>query len=392
MGSESETALEAAPQTSRLLPDLPPGILSYDGEHLRIVPIVALVGDYTVFEQDDESVLQVGSQEDTQDLRAARFGMALFPKHDWKWSAFVAVDYQERRTRQNSVFQLYDLRLRVPIGGVNIDIGKQKQPFVFEMAGLSILNPQQERILSPFFVTRSIGIKASGQLAGDRMTWAAGWFNDWLENQASFEDNADDFVARLTGLVSVSADNRNYLHLGLGLRRAGPDAGLVRLRGRPESNVADWYVDTGEFEASFVGELGLELIWGQGPVLLAAEHVASRTHAPDSGNPRFSGTYVLASWMLTGESRPYLRATGSLGPVSPDSARGAVELVVRYSHLDLTDGLIDGGVLDKWHFGANWWITRQWKMGLSWGDADLEREGLTGNTRMLLARVQWYLP
>jgi phosphate-selective porin OprO and OprP len=278
------------------------------------------------------------------------------------------------------------------VGRVNIDIGKQKQPFVFEMAGLSILNPQQERILSPFFVTRSIGVRASGLLAGDRMTWSAGWFNDWLESGASFSDNADDWVARLTGLVSVSPDNHDYLHLGLGLRRVGPDAGMVQLRGKPESNVADWYVDTGDFEAAFVGELGLELVWCRGPFLLTAERVEARAHAPQRLNPHFSGQYAKVSWLFGGDNRPYLRATGSTGAVTPTPDRGALELVARYSQLDLTDGLIDGGVLDKWYLGANWWISRQWKIGLGWGYADLVRDGLDGTTRMLLARLQWYLP
>jgi phosphate-selective porin OprO/OprP len=325
--------------------------------------------------------------------------MALRSKGKRGWSAFLAFDYTERRRREDDILQLYDLRLRIPVGKINLDIGKQKQPFAFEMAGLSILNPQQERILSPFFVTRSIGVRASGQMAGDRMTWSAGWFNDWVESGASFSDNANDWVVRVTGLASASADNRDYLHLGLGLRRVGPDIrrdgediGMVRLRGRPESNVADHYVDTGDFEADYIGELGIELLWNRGPFLLVSEYVQARAEAPASRNPRFSGSYAMVSWMLTGENRPYLRATGSTGAVTPTSALGAVELVARWSHLDLDGGLIEGGELDKWHFGVNWWVSKQWKLGLSWGDADLDRFGIIGHTDMLLTRLQWYLP
>jgi phosphate-selective porin OprO/OprP len=68
----------------------------------------------------------------------------------------------------------------------------------------------------------------------------------------------------------------------------------------------------------------------------------------------------------------------------------AIELVARYSKIDLTDGAIDGGVLDKAHFGVNWWSSQQWKIGLSYGDADLDRNGSQGNTQMVLARVQWF--
>ena len=388
--SEDAASDDALSMIDYVFPDVPPNRLGYDGENLSIRPIIAVVTDYTVFEQDDSSLAQVGKQGDTRDLRAARLGLILRSKRERNWEFYFAADYQEQRTREDATFRLYDLRLRIPFGRVNLDIGKQKQPFAFEIVPLSILNPQQERILSPFFVTRSVGIKASGQMAGDRVTWSAGWFNDWLESSATFSDNANDYVARVTGLVTAAEDDRHYLHLGLGARRAGPDAGEIRLSGRPESNVADRYVDTGEFAASHAEEIGLELVWGRGPFMLLAEHIEARTHAPESGDPRFSGGYLTLAWMLTGESRPYIRSAGMTGPITPFTHRGAMELVARYSHLDLTDGAIDGGVLDKWHFGFNWWSSRQWKAGVSYGDADLDRGGTTGNTRMLLFRLQWY--
>jgi phosphate-selective porin OprO/OprP len=373
-----------------VLPDIDTTALDYERDRYVLRPIIAILADYTFFEQDEASLTQVGEQEDSPDLRAGRLGLLVRAKGDKPWEGYVAVDYQEKRNRDDSVFQLYDLRFRIPVGRVKLDIGKQKQPFVYEMVGLSLLSPQQERILSPFFVTRSIGVQASGPAAGDRMTWAVGWFNDWLESDASFSDNANDYVARVTGLVKASSDNFDYFHLGLGLRRVGPDAGTIRLSGRPESNVADKYLDTGEFGADYVGELSLEAVWDRGPVALIAEHVEARTEAPASGNPEFSGSYLTVSWMVTGDSRRYNRAAGNAAPISPRGQRGAIELVARYSHVDLTDAAIDGGVLDKWHFGANWWASRQWKAGVSYGDADLDKNGLRGNTEMLLFRMQWF--
>ena len=388
--SESADEDEADTLQKYILADLPPDTFAYDGERFQIRPFIALVGDYTSFRQDRESVTQVGIQDDTQDLRAARFGAYLRPKTGRAWEFLMALDYQERRTRDDVTFQVYDLRLRIPAGKVNIDIGKQKQPFSYEVSGLSILFPNQERILSPFFVTRSVGIKVSGLAAGDRMTWAAGWFNDWLENDSAYSETDADYVARVTGLVHVSPDNLNYLHLGLGWRRAGPENGLYRMSGRPESNVADKYVDTGDFPADHVDQFGVELAWQRGPLLFVAEHMEARASAPEVGNPDFSGGYLMLSWMLTGESRPYLRPAGSFGPVTPASDHGAFELVTRYSRIDLVDAAIDGGKLDKWHYGINWWISRQWKVGLSYGDADLFRNGVTGNTRLLLFRFQWF--
>ena len=381
---------EDDPAVNYVLADLPGELLVYESNRFWIKPIIAVVGDYTWFEQDDASIAQVGVQDDSADLRAARMGFALRSKGSYPWDFFFAVDYQEQRTRQKELFQLYDLRLRLPIGPVKLDIGKMKQPFSYEIGGLSILKPNQERILSPFFVTRSIGAMVSGQAAGDRMTWAVGWFNDWLESNATFADNANDYVARMTGLVSVSPDNRDYLHVGLGVRRAGPDSDFFQLSGRPESNVADRYVDTGSFTGDFVAEVGIDVAWDTGPFLFVAEHVEARAKSAENGNPRFTGDYLMASWVVTGESRPYHRPTGTTGLITPASRYGAIELVVRYTRLDMNDEPINGGELRKWHFGANWWVSPQWKVGLSWGDADLDRDDLTGKTTMLLFRLQWY--
>ena len=110
---------------------------------------------------------------------------------------------------------------------------------------------------------------------------------------------------------------------------------------------------------------------------------------PASGDPRFTGYYGTASWILTGESRPYVRQRRLRRRRRPAAPLGRRELALRYSHLDLTDGALDGGELDKWSFNLSWWASAQWKIGLSYGDADLDRGGLTGNTKMMLARIQW---
>lgn len=137
---------------------------------------------------------------------------------------------------------------------------------------------------------------------------------------------------------NASADNRDFLHVGLGVRRAGPDSGFFQLSGRPESNVADHYVDTGLFSGNFIAEIGLDIAWDRGPFLVVAEHIEAHTKSAENGNPRFSGDYLMASWVVTGESRPYMRVAGTTGAVTPASKNGALELVLRYSHLDLTDG------------------------------------------------------
>jgi phosphate-selective porin OprO and OprP len=382
------TALTAA-APDYFFPDLAGGALVHDGERFRIKPIIAIVTDYTWFSQDLASLDQVGEQVDTFDLRAARFGLIVSSKGTREWAFTLTADRQEKRTRDDATWQFYDVKVDIPIGPVKLTLGKQKEPFSFEMVGLFPTLPQQERILSPFFVTRNIGVQVMGLLAGDRMTWAAGAFNDWLETDADFSRNASNYAARVTGLATVSPDNRNYLHLGLGLRRVGNDDGMMRFSGRPESNVAGKYIDTGSFPADHAAQLSLEAVWQGGPFLLHAEHIDAWVDAPERADPHFTGDYVTGSWVVTGESRSYVRSLGYAGAIKPTGRFGAVELVVRYAHLDFNDGSIEGGVLDRWGLGANLWASTQWKIGISYGDADLDKYGTRGNTKMLLVRLLW---
>jgi len=103
----------------------------------------------------------------------------------------------------------------------------------------------------------------------------------------------------------------------------------------------------------------------------------------------FQGCYVTASWILTGETRPYDRTVAYARRVMPRGRWGAPELVARFSHVDLEDGSIAGGVFDKVYVGVNWWATRRWKLGVGGGRTWLDRDNLDGVTDSLICRFQW---
>jgi phosphate-selective porin OprO/OprP len=63
-----------------------------------------------------------------------------------------------------------------------------------------------------------------------------------------------------------------------------------------------------------------------------------------------------------------------------------LELAVRGSWLDLTDGAIDGGEAVRWTVGANWYPTADTRISATWGLVDLERSGATGRTGIFQAR------
>lgn len=68
---------------------------------------------------------------------------------------------------------------------------------------------------------------------------------------------------------------------------------------------------------------------------------------------------------------------------------GGVEVVGRYSHVDVADRKIDGGVFDRETVGLTWWATRRWRVSVDYGSIDLDRAGTSGVTKAVHPRLQW---
>jgi len=390
---------EAAPlpplEKPFLVPDVPQSFTDQTQVKERwftIKPGVSAVFDYTAFSQDAASLSQVGKQEDQFQVRDLRLMLRGTIGSDYKVSYFVAGVYKGFDTDPATTWEMVDLWFAFPLGSpaTKLTVGKMKETFGYEMVGDSGNLPQQERVLTPFFVSRSIGAKLSHVFGADqRTTLSGGVFNDWWVGGDSLDDSGTDVSARLTGLAWDQPDDKRFLHLGLAGRYAGADHNTLRYKGRPESNVADNYVDTGNLPGDHAWHLGLEALWNEGPFSVLAEYNRAWVDSPAAGNPEFSGYYVTASWILTGETRPYDRTVGYARRVMPEGRWGAPELVARFAHVDLDDGAVQGGKFDKTYLGINWWATRRWKIGFGWGHTWLDRLGKTGVTDSFLTRIQW---
>lgn len=355
------------------------------------VGIVALA-DYTAFHQDRDSLGQVGQQKDQWEARAARLMFRGTVGKDYKISYLVAGEYKGFETEPESLWSLTDVSLTFPLGGpaTKLTAGKTKETFTYEMVGDAANLPHQERVLSPFFVSRNVGLKLN-HVIGDsqRMTASVGVFNDWWANGEALDDSGTDVTARFTGLVWDRRDGKSFLHVGASGRYAGADHNSMRYKGRPESNVSDNYVDTGNLSGDHACHLGLEAFWNEGPFSVLTEYNRAWVNSSASNDPSFSGYYITGSWILTGETRPYDRTVGYARRVMPKGRWGAPELVARFSHEDLDDGTVQGGSFDKTYLGINWWATRSWKLGFGWGHTWLDRFATTGVTESYHTRIQW---
>ena len=378
-----------------VVPDLPDNASKYTSYEGRWVTarfaMVALV-DYNWFVQDDASREQVGEQKDQWDARTWRLMARGGLRTDHPIDYFISVEIKGRDHVQgddDSKWGFTDFEISTPVGPFGrLRVGKIKEPFVYEMVGDAANLQQQERALSPFFASRGIGARLAKSFANDRLSWSFGWYNDWWIADQAFERSGNNFAARLTALPHW-VDPGNYLHVGVAGRYVGADDGALRLRGRPESNVSAYYVDSGSLAGDHANELGLESVWGRGPLMVSAEYARAWLAAPDSGDPRFWGAYLAASYVLTGEHRSYDRSVSYARRVLPVTKWGAWEVVGRYSHVDITDRLVDGGIFDRATVGLNWWATRRWKFGFDYGRIDHDRFGQTGRTDAFHWRFQW---
>ena len=125
------------------------------------------------------------------------------------------------------------------------------------------------------------------------------------------------------------------------------------------THVSQWGVETAGNYRNFYGQAGYyAFLVDRAPIAytLYTGPGTSAVSAVQPSNNRFSGWYVQASWIMTGESKTYSSASGAFTspkPAKPFSLSqggwGAWELAARYSNLNLNDHVYDASsVITNW--------------------------------------------
>lgn len=267
---------EAQPEpVDYFFPDAPTEPLTFKNKLFNVRVGFAVLADYTFVGQNSISRAQVGPQASIFDLRAGRLLFSGQFNFKRPWTFTIGGDYDEHRNRGDRVFDVLDFSLTIPVWKkARLTLGKQKEPFIFEMVAVASFLPQQERVLNPFFVSRNIGIKYQDNYLNDRMSFMVGAYNDWFRSGLKHRESGYQVSGRLTGLPIESEDHRTFLHLGVGLRYNGADKNQMRLRVRPETNVIDYYGDTGNFPATYAKQLSLETLYNKRSFSALAEYLS----------------------------------------------------------------------------------------------------------------------
>ena len=282
----------------------------------------------------------------------------------------------------------------LPVVG-RLQVGHFKEPYGLDETTSTKYITFMEKAL-PVALTpgsENMGVALFNTLPGDRAFWGVGVFKDTDDTGSRQSEGEWAVTGRVTGLPWCEEDGARYLHLGLGASVRSPVDGTVRYRQRPEMHLADYFVDTGAFDADRELWIAPEAAVVCGPVSVQGEFLLARVVSDGAGDPTFTGFYVFASCFLTGEHRPYRPEKGSFGRVrpigdflGPQDGPGAIEVAVRFSALDLNDGPVAGGALRNVTAGLTWYLNPNLRLMFNGVFADLKD---VGDARGFMTRVQF---
>lgn len=275
-------------------------------------------------------------------------------------------------------------------------VGNVKEPIGFEhLTSSRFLNYMERSFLQDAFFGGfnngfTPGAYFFGTMAAERSTYAIGVF-DPTTNVFATNTGAGEysFTGRFTALPYYEDEGVSLLHLGISARHWTLDDDQVRFRTRASVRAGaspQWPViaDSGLITGESNQQLNTELVGVCGPLSFAAEFLSSwlqnaeQPAGTSAGTVFYSGYYVEALYFLTGEHRAYNRKTGVFDRVVPHEnaffARGegqdgrpaygigAWQLAARFQSLDLNDNGFNGGVVQDFTLGVNWFLNPNFKV------------------------------
>jgi len=276
----------------------------------------------------------------------------------------------------------------------SIFVGRTKEGFSLNkvMVGYAGWTMERQMALDVIPILAD-GAKLLGFLPKQRLFWNIGMYHDFLSKNQSFSTFRWQFAARVGVLPVANKATHTLLHLAVNYRYGKVAEGAIRVRSRPEANTAGFFIDTDKFLTDHSNHIGGEIYFSRGPLLIGSEYYVHMFSSPSAGNPSFNGGDVVITYLITGEKRPYRTASNIYGFVPVDKpvfqgGPGAWEVVLRWSHLDLDDGTLQGGRLWRITPMVNWYLSKNLRLELAYGYGVLERFGLKGGTHFFQTRVQ----
>lgn len=284
--------------------------------------------------------------------------------------------------------------------------GHQYEPFGLEVQTSSKYITFMERSLAAGMAPeRNTGLKLNSDLADGQWQWAVGVFrdtDDYGDDSNALGAGEWNFSGRVAGVAWEDEDAEQTTMLAVGasasLRKGTDDIvnssfatpykddfGRVRLRGA--QHIGPRFVDTGRFAVDDDTKMwGIDGAFVMGPLHAQAEYVTQDWDTA-GGSADLDAWAVQCGYFLTGETRNYSGSKANWDRTSPTSnwgaeegdGLGALEAAVRYDTADLNDGPLQGGEIDQWTFGLNWYLNPNTR--IMWNYSMVDVSNLATGTR-----------
>jgi len=319
------------------------------------------------------------------EVRRARFAMKV--ELPGNWEGELDLDFADSRADLKDAFLKYSF-------GKNkwIRFGNFKERFSMETNTTSRYLPLMERpvvtrVLTP---SRALGLQAAYG-AGPVIGFAGVHFQDvggWEEVEIRKTNYQNGFSEgySLTGkltLMPFYKDPNKGLHLAVAGSYRTPKshvrAGMqnaVRFDSRSYPNVNRLkYLDTDRFVADHYTLSNIELGAYLGGLKLQSEITSASVTRPDNlGVEKFSGFYVMGSYMLFGGKHRYNVYDGEFTQPSTGKNWGDVELAMRYEYLDMNSREeFMKGAGEGFTLGLNYYAKNNVKLVLNYRYANHDR-------------------
>ena len=335
-------------------------LATYDGQYAFELS-GRLMYDLTVFNEDLNAI------GNGANLRRAYLGVE--GKIDYDWGYELTIDFADGDADIKDAYISY-------LGKSDwlFKFGNAKEPFGLSELTSSKYSTFIERpMVTEFAPGRNLGVHAS--------TYQQNWAFSASVTADAWDDETDDegddgwgFTTR--AVYSPWHTDTQSLHLASAWSyRETNDENTVKFDTRPETKSTDIkFLNTGKIrDVSNITRLGFESAWVSGPLSLQGEYMMAELAGDQITDLSFDGWYVMASWMLTGESRDYKFKKGAFGRIKPHSSSGAWELAVRFSELDLNDHQVAGGNSQISTIGVNWYLNERIRAMLNYALVNNDR-------------------
>lgn len=349
------------------------------GSEVSLEGLVQADGNW--FDNDLADLNGVGANGDDSEYELRRAEIVLKGKGPGNFEWVLGYDAKADK--------FLDVNAKYKLGGDSnhfLQVGQYKQPNSLEELSSTKNNDfiSKAAVTNTYAVARRLGA-AYGYGTSDWGITASYFGRELTRNLA----HGSGWGVR--GNFAPVNESGNILHFGLAYVNYDTDADTFRVRSRPNADLATVrLIDAGTMtDTDRIATTSGEAMWVHGPFKLQGEYYTSTIDRMESGDYTSTGGYISGVWNITGETWGYKGGVPST-PLPSEPASGMWQLGLRYDTIDLNDGDVEGGKMDAWTAGVNWYWRSNFKFMLNYVMVNSERRDVSDDPNIIEARAQFY--